>query len=79
MGYTPGFSSWIDLPVLDEREEPLHTRGVVTSAPGLYFVGLEFLYAFSSAMVQGVGRDAEYVVQAIARTTSDSAPQPSAV
>jgi putative flavoprotein involved in K+ transport len=70
-GYTPGFS-WIDLPVFGEREELLHTRGVAASAPGLYFVGLEFLYAFSSAMVQGVSRDAEYVVQAIARRTNRS-------
>jgi putative flavoprotein involved in K+ transport len=71
-GYTPGFS-WIELPVLGEREVPLHTRGVVTTEPGLYFVGLEFLYAFSSAMVQGVSRDAEYVVQHIAMRTSDKA------
>ena len=63
-GYTPGFS-WIDLPVFGERE-PLHTRGVVPSQPGLYFVGLEFLYAVSSAMVHGVSRDAEYVARHIA-------------
>jgi putative flavoprotein involved in K+ transport len=71
-GYEPGFS-WIDLPVFSEgenRQEPLHSRGVVTSESGLYFVGLEFLYAFSSAMVQGVSRDAEYVVQDIARRAS---------
>ena len=74
-GYEPGFS-WIDLPVFGEGEnlqEPLHTRGVVTSEPGLYFVGLEFLYAFSSAMVQGVSRDAEYIVQDIARRASEIA------
>lgn len=34
--------------------------------PGLYFVGLQFLYAFSSAMVHGVGRDAERVADAVA-------------
>ena len=70
-GYTPGFS-WIDLPVFGEHEELIHTRGVVAGEPGLYFVGLEFLYAFSSAMVQGVSRDAEYVVQAITKRSSRS-------
>ncbi len=63
-GYHPGFS-WIDLPIFD-GDEPSHERGIVTREPGLYFVGLEFLYAASSAMVQGVSRDAEYVVRAIA-------------
>ncbi|HEY7020526.1 MAG TPA: NAD(P)-binding domain-containing protein [Ktedonobacterales bacterium] len=70
-GYTPGFS-WIDLPILGEHE-PLHTRGIVTKEPGLYFVGLLFLYAASSEMIHGVSRDAEYIVQDIARRTSDMA------
>ncbi|HEX9611679.1 MAG TPA: NAD(P)-binding domain-containing protein [Gemmatimonadales bacterium] len=63
-GFHPGFS-WIDLPVFRE-DEPMHERGVVATEPGLYFVGLGFLYAASSAMVHGVGRDAEYVVRNIA-------------
>jgi putative flavoprotein involved in K+ transport len=63
-GFHAGFS-WIDLPVLGERE-PLHDRGFVAREPGLYFVGLEFLYAYSSIMVHGVGRDAERVVKHIA-------------
>ena len=33
----------------------IHDAGVVTGAPGLYFVGLHFLYAMSSAMIHGVG------------------------
>ncbi len=63
-GFHPGFS-WIDLPIL-EGDEPMHERGVVASEPGLYFVGLEFLYAASSTMIHGVGRDAERIVKAIA-------------
>ena len=43
----------------------MHERGVVGSEPGLYFVGLEFLHAMSSAMVQGVGRDAEHIARHI--------------
>ena len=64
-GFHPGFS-WIDLPVFDETREPVHDRGVVASAPGLYFVGLHFLYAFSSTMIHGVGRDAEHVADRVA-------------
>ena len=63
-GFDPGFS-WIDLPGLGEQGAPGQRRGVVDGQPGLYFVGLHFLYAASSAMIHGVGRDAEHVVEAI--------------
>ncbi len=71
-GYTPGFS-WIDLPIMGELE-PKHRRGVVQSQPGLYFVGLSFLYAQSSTMIQGVSRDAEYIVQQIAARSGKKVP-----
>lgn len=64
-GFRPGFS-WIDLPILAESGGPAHDGGVVASEPGLYFVGLHFLYAFSSAMIHGVGRDAERIAATIA-------------
>ena len=70
-GFRPDFS-WIDLPVFGEEEEPidpLHQRWIVTNEPGLYFVGLFFLYATSSSLLRGVGRDAERVVKAIASRT----------
>jgi len=35
-------------------------------APGFYFVGAHFLYAASSAMIHGVGRDARRVADVIA-------------
>ena len=63
-GYHPGFS-WIDLPIFAEDGEPRHERGIVTRAPGMYFVGLHFLYSMTSATVTGVGRDAERIVRAI--------------
>jgi putative flavoprotein involved in K+ transport len=63
-GYHPGFS-WIDLPVFGEKGEPLHDRGIVSRMPGLYFVGLHFLYSMTSATVIGVGRDAERIAKAI--------------
>jgi putative flavoprotein involved in K+ transport len=70
-GYHPGFS-WIDLPLFGDEEtlqEPLadmHERGVVKDYPGLYFVGLHFLYAASSGVVGGAGRDAEFAVEHLA-------------
>ena len=63
-GFHPGFS-WIDLPVLGPRE-PIHEGGVVDSEPGLYFIGLKFLYSVSSAQIHGVGRDADRIARRIA-------------
>jgi putative flavoprotein involved in K+ transport len=64
-GYDPGHS-WIDLPVFDTDGEPRQHRGIVRGEPGLYFVGLHFLYAMSSTMIHGVGRDARHVAETIA-------------
>jgi putative flavoprotein involved in K+ transport len=60
-GYTPDFS-WIDLPLPARHGYPDQHRGIVPAVPGLYFVGLPFLYSISSALVGGVGRDAGHVV-----------------
>lgn len=57
---------WIDLPVLGEDGWPVETRGVVTSSPGLYFTGLAFQFGFTSMLVGGAGRDAEYVANHLA-------------
>jgi putative flavoprotein involved in K+ transport len=51
----------------------------VADQPGLYFMGLEFQFAFSSDVVFGVGRDAEYVAKHIAsHSPADLVPQPAA-
>jgi putative flavoprotein involved in K+ transport len=79
-GYQHGFS-WIDLPVLGEasNDEPIHQQGIVKDLPRLYFVGLHFLYALSSATLLGVGRDAERIARAIAsRSESESNRVPEA-
>ena len=65
-GFCPGFS-WIDLPIFDETGLPKHDSGVAAGEPGLYFIGLPFLYAFSSMMIHGVPRDASRIVDVIAR------------
>jgi putative flavoprotein involved in K+ transport len=68
-GFVPDFS-WIDLPILGRNGYPTHTRGVVVSQPGLYFMGLLFLSTLSSALVGGVGRDAAHIVDRIVSTRS---------
>jgi putative flavoprotein involved in K+ transport len=71
-GYHPGFS-WIDLPVIrDETQQPSHRRGIVEEMPGLYFVGLKFLYSVSSEQIHGVGRDAAHIADTIAARRLDS-------
>jgi putative flavoprotein involved in K+ transport len=69
-GFVSDFA-WIDLPVFAEDGGPIHDRGVVGSEPGLYFVGLVFLYALASSLVGGVGRDAEYIAKHIASRELD--------
>ena len=63
-GYTPNYD-WIDLSLQTRNGLPVHDRGIVESCPGLYFIGLLFLYSLSSALLGGVGRDAKHIVQHI--------------
>jgi putative flavoprotein involved in K+ transport len=61
---------WIRLPVFGTDGWPDELRGVTAGAPGLFFCGLCFQYAFSSMVLPGVGRDAEYVATRIAARSS---------
>jgi putative flavoprotein involved in K+ transport len=72
-GYQQDFS-WIDFPVLDADGWPREYRGVVEDAPGLFFCGLSFQYAFGSMVLPGVGRDAAYVAKKIAARAAATAP-----
>jgi len=63
-GFKQDFS-WIEMPVTGEDGWPQEERGVVPSVQGLYFTGLAFQYAFSSMLLVGAGRDAEYVAKQI--------------
>jgi putative flavoprotein involved in K+ transport len=66
--------SWIDVPFeLGEDGYPVQYRGVVASAPGLYFVGLLFLHSFASMLIRGSAKDAERVAQHIVRNRSNGA------
>jgi putative flavoprotein involved in K+ transport len=60
-----GFAlSWIDVPVLDARGEPLHRHGI-TDVPGMYFIGLQWLSKMSSSFLSGVGDDAARLAEHI--------------
>ncbi|MDY7559680.1 MSMEG_0569 family flavin-dependent oxidoreductase [Pseudomonas sp. 10B1] len=64
IGFTPDFT-WVEAPVFNGRGHPGHQRGVTTQ-PGLYFLGLPWLYTWGSGRFSGVARDAEYLVEHIA-------------
>jgi putative flavoprotein involved in K+ transport len=61
-GFRPDFG-WIKLPIFDEAGYPIHHRGVVDTARGLYFLGLPFQYTPTSAHVGGVGKDARHIAE----------------
>jgi putative flavoprotein involved in K+ transport len=63
-GYGFDFS-WIDVPVLDPRGEPVHRHGI-TDVPGLYFIGLQWLSKMNSSFLSGVGDDAARLADHIA-------------
>ena len=65
---------WIDLPIFDANGWPRERRGVVPEAPGLFFCGLAFQYAFSSMLLAGVARDAGYIAKQIDERVGRSLP-----
>lgn len=65
-GFRPDFR-WVEPATLDERGWPLQERGLAVGAPGLYFLGLPFLFGFTSMLVLGADRDAAFVADAVVR------------
>jgi putative flavoprotein involved in K+ transport len=63
-GYDFDFN-FVKVPAFDEDGYPLQIRGV-TRFPGLYFVGLPWLYKQNSGLLSGVGEDARFIASAIA-------------
>jgi putative flavoprotein involved in K+ transport len=57
---------WVKLPIFDDGGEPVHRRGV-TQFPGIYFLGLRWLYKRKSAFLlrAGPAEDAEYLAEQI--------------
>jgi putative flavoprotein involved in K+ transport len=65
-GYAYDFD-WIKIPVFDHQGRPVQQRGV-TPVPGLYFLGLHWMHTFKSGLFSGVGADAEYLADHMARS-----------
>ena len=63
-GYQPDLS-WVHLPFLAADGFPVQRRGV-TSVPGLYVRGLDWLHSAKSGLFAGVGEDAGYLASVIA-------------
>ncbi|WP_313687287.1 MSMEG_0569 family flavin-dependent oxidoreductase [Pantoea sp.] len=63
VGFHTDFS-WIDAPAFNDKGYPRHTRGVSVQ-PGLYFLGLPWLWTWGSGRFEGVGEDAAWLAEAI--------------
>ncbi len=64
---------WIHVALTGPDGWPRQTRGVVTDVPGLFFIGLPFMYAGASALLGGVGRDAAYLADRMERQAATAA------
>ena len=62
-GYAPDYA-WLELPILGPDGAPRHRRGL-TDAPGVAFLGLNWLDSRRSALLHGAGPDAQRVVAAL--------------
>jgi putative flavoprotein involved in K+ transport len=71
VGFHTDFS-WIDAPAFNDKGYPRHTRGVSVQ-PGLYFLGLPWLWTWGSGRFEGVGEDAAWLAEAIVQQHQDAA------
>lgn len=66
-GFRPNYTSWLPWPdAFDDSGFPKQHDGASTVISGLYFVGLHFLRKRKSALLCGVGEDANVVARQIA-------------
>ena len=72
-GYEPDHS-WLHVPVLDHRGRLRHDGGVVSGAPGLYRIGLNFLRRRKSSFIHGADDDARDLVDHLAGHLGARAP-----
>jgi putative flavoprotein involved in K+ transport len=61
--------------VFDSTGYPIHKRGVVGAAPGLYFVGLRYQHTVASHDIYGVAKDAKFVAEYIASPVPRARPK----
>jgi putative flavoprotein involved in K+ transport len=62
-GFRPDYG-WVKFPVFDDMGFPVQVDGR-TSVPGLYFVGVHWMRKNKSAILYGVGEDAQVVAEQI--------------
>jgi putative flavoprotein involved in K+ transport len=62
-GYRPHYE-WVKVPVFDDMGFPIQVDGRA-NVPGLYFVGVHWMRKNKSAILYGVGEDAEIVARHI--------------
>ena len=67
-GYRPDYS-WVHAPVFDDMGFPIQTDGR-SDVPGLYFMGVHFQRNAQSAVLYGVGEDAQVVASHIVERRS---------
>jgi putative flavoprotein involved in K+ transport len=65
-GYRPDYG-WVKFPVFDDMGFPIQTDGA-SAIPGLYFMGVHWQRKGKSAILYGVGEDAEIVARQIVET-----------
>ena len=63
IGYRADYR-WVKVGVFDGAGHPTHHRGV-TSADGLYFLGLPWLHTWGSGRFASIARDSEYLADVI--------------
>jgi len=67
-GYRPDYS-WVKFPIFDDMGFPVQVDGQ-TSVLGLYFMGVHWMRKNKSAILYGVGEDAEIVARQIVENRS---------
>jgi putative flavoprotein involved in K+ transport len=67
-GYRPDYG-WVHAPVFDDMGFPIQTEGR-SDVPGLYFMGVHFQRNAQSAVLYGVGEDAQVVASHIVERRS---------
>ncbi len=69
-GYRPALG-WIEPSVVDDQGRIEQDRGIATKVKGLYFVGQPFQTGFTSALIDGAGRDAARVGRHLVQRLAD--------
>jgi putative flavoprotein involved in K+ transport len=74
-GYRPNLDFLSGIPALDAEGQPQHEKGISTTVPGLYYVGLSHQRGLASATLRGVGPDANYVIHHLIKALQGAPPR----